>query len=677
MTVGSDLGPREYHDILKARGIPAALAFAAGLRKVDQFQGQEILGRKKDDCSGLGIPYIDLHDKSRIRAWRIKLANPKIDALTGKPKAKYLGAAGEGGLLYIPAPVTPQQAQNVAIPILITEGELKVLACHALASERTNGTGNPPFIAIGFPGVNNFLTKIGDEPQPDGSKRKIVGLLPDMAQFAWLHRKVIIAYDSDVKTKWQVRRARHLLRLELLELGAEVGFLEWKPEYGKGIDDWLVYPAPHGGPDVVSHAIDHVDFSSESTWRAQLLYTDTGKPKALIENARIALTEHPTWKDNLYFDQFSQRLLTPKRPWEGFGPWTDRDDIELACWLQREGIEVKPEAAAAAALVASRPCHAGQDWLTSLIWDGIPRIDSWLIDYLKCNRTDGDRDITNYLCAVGRAWLIGGIARMLDPGCQMDYCLVLVGEEQGTGKSSALKALAHGWATTSIRDIRDKDASTTQLAGNWIVVFDELEALSKADLKQLKSYLTSRDDNFRSAYGHRAERVKRSQIFCGTTNDPQFLEDTQNRRFWPVAVPNSRIDVNLLERDHEQLWAEALELYRAGEKPYLQGETILALATEQQERYRADDPWLAPIDQYLRNDRTRRLLLLQLDDDTPLRAEELLEHVIKKERGHWADRDIKRIARILSILGYTSYQVRRGASNLRAWRPKVDSIPPD
>ena len=128
---------------------------------------------------------------------------------------------------------------------------------------------------------------------------------------------------------------------------------------------------------------------------------------------------------------------------------------------------------------------------------------------------------------------MGGVARLLKPGCQMDYTIVLCGAE-GQGKSSALKILGRDWFTDSIRDIRDVDA-LIQLQGTWIVEFAELEAWRRFDWKNLQAFPTCRDDKFRGKYSKQWESHPRRCIFAATTNEEWFLESgTEGRRFWPI-----------------------------------------------------------------------------------------------------------------------------------------------
>jgi predicted P-loop ATPase len=93
-------------------------------------------------------------------------------------------------------------------------------------------------------------------------------------------------------------------------------------------------------------------------------------------------------------------------------------------------------------------------------------------------------------------------------------------------------------------------------------------------------------DRARKAYGHFRVDLPRTPMFFGTTNDDQYLKQT-DRRFWPVKI--TTIDINALERDRDQLWAEASRR-EPGASIVLRQELWSAAGIEQDAR-EEHDPW--------------------------------------------------------------------------------------
>ncbi len=187
--------------------------------------------------------------------------------------------------------------------------------------------------------------------------------------------------------------------------------------------------------------------------------------------------------------------------------------------------------------------------------------------------------------------MVSAVARALDPGCKADHMLVLEGA-QGQRKSTALAALAgEDWFSDALPQMGTKDASS-YLRGKWIIEIAELEAMRK-EMDAIKAFITRQVETFRPAYAREEVYEPRRCVFAGTTNKNDWQRDeTGGRRFWPVKV--GEIDLAAIERDRDQLWAEAVALFRAGERWWLDGEVAEQAHTEAAER-RPDDPWRAEI----------------------------------------------------------------------------------
>jgi len=223
------------------------------------------------------------------------------------------------------------------------------------------------------------------------------------------------------------------------------------------------------------------------------------------------------------------------------------------------------------------------DYLNSLEWDGVSRVDDWLVRY--CGAQD-----TPFIRAVGRKVLIAAVRRVKEPGCKFDYILVMEGP-QGVGKSTALKILAGGEENFSDAEILGVDKREQQEAvqGVWIYEVAELDGLSKSEVTRVKVFLSKAVDSARPAYGRARVDRKRRCIFVATTNEDTYLRDTTgNRRFW--IVPVGKIDLVGLARDRDQLWAEAVAL-EAQSEPLVLHETLWAVAAAIAKQREEVDPW--------------------------------------------------------------------------------------
>ncbi|MBX9451375.1 MAG: hypothetical protein KL801_05845 [Mesorhizobium sp.] len=237
-----------------------------------------------------------------------------------------------------------------------------------------------------------------------------------------------------------------------------------------------------------------------------------------------------------------------------------------------------------------RRFHPVKDWLSSLLWDGVPRVDTWLSNYAGAEASD-------YTSAVGRMWLIAAVARILDPGCKVDSLLILEGE-QNIRKSTACEVLGGVWFSDQLPPVThgNKDVSV-HLRGKWVIEIAELSATTKAEDAELKAFITRRAERYRPPFGRGEVTEPRQCIFIGTTNQREYLRDeTGARRFWPVAV--TAIDAEALRMDRDQLFAEAVALYRSGAKWWPEGEMVKTIAEQGDSRFEVD-PWEEKIAEYV------------------------------------------------------------------------------
>ena len=333
-------------------------------------------------------------------------------------------------------------------------------------------------------------------------------------------------------------------------------------------------------------------------WQQFLTIRKDGTVKKTLANLELIFNCHDAWRGLLVKDSFAERVLAVRSeddrspPGIDTGIWTDVATTRARVWLS-EHYGVEFDAGAIDSVVDSiadrQKRHPVREYLKSLTWDGHQRLPNMLTTYF--GTTDND-----YHASIATMWMISGVARVFEPGCQADYMLVLIGS-QGTRKSSALRVLAKSWAADSMIMIGTPD-SMHGLQGVWIYEIAELAAIKAArDIERVKLFVTSRVDHFRKPYGRRYQEFPRQCIFAGTTNDETPLSDAENRRFWTVDC--GRIDLESLKRDVDQLWAEALVRYEMKEPWHPNTKEVVEICKTEQAIHTRVDPWLPIVERWL------------------------------------------------------------------------------
>ena len=222
------------------------------------------------------------------------------------------------------------------------------------------------------------------------------------------------------------------------------------------------------------------------------------------------------------------------------------------------------------------------DWLDTLQWDGESRLDLFFRDAYQC-------ELDPYTTACARVLFLSAVARAYQPGCQTDVMVVLIGP-QGIFKSTGMKALCHdpSWFTDNIGDISDRKIGE-DLQGKWIVEFSEFSRINRATADVTKGFLTRTSDWFRPAYGRVSKDHHRSCVFVGTSNTEELLQDTENRRYMPIHCKPGNIA--WIKSNRDQLWAEAVSRYRAGEKHWIEDKDVLEACRRHQNAARNVDAW--------------------------------------------------------------------------------------
>lgn len=332
------------------------------------------------------------------------------------------------------------------------------------------------------------------------------------------------------------------------------------------------------------------EFNTEDdeNWQTVLELDKQGKVKDTMANI-AAIVSHDENLKSIVYNEFKGCIdVIGPLPWKQVKPgFNDSDVANAKLYFERVyGIwsPAKFKDALLAVVAAERIYHPIKDYFAGLVWDGIPRLDTLLIDY--CGAED-----TPYTRAVTRKTLCAAVARVYEPGRKFDSILVLSGP-QGIGKSTFFAKLGGPWYSDSlaISDMKDKTAAE-KLQGYWILELGELAGIKKVDVETVKSFVTRVDDKYRQAYGAIVESHPRSCIIVGTTNSESgFLRDiTGNRRFWPVQVSEKSLRHPWDLTDIDQVWAEAIQAYKDGETLFLSGEVAQIAYAKQQEAMESDD----------------------------------------------------------------------------------------
>lgn len=342
----------------------------------------------------------------------------------------------------------------------------------------------------------------------------------------------------------------------------------------------------------------------DEDWVTQLKVSDrTGFPLPTAKNVELILS-NGVWRSVLAYDAFGNTEVIRgdlpwrrrERPYEEYEPWLAADDKRLLHWFGKN-YEIKSAATiqnAFTEVAHGHRFHPIIEYLEAQTWDGRPRVDRLFTDYL------GAAD-TAYVHEVTRKMLVAAVKRLYEPGCKFDYMVVLVGP-QGAGKSTIIQMLAQRWFSDSLKTFDTKEAGE-HLQSAWIFEFGELAGMTKAEVDEIKQFITKRSDKYRVAYDRVITDFPRKCVFFGTTNNWNFLKDpTGNRRFWPVVVdPAKRVKSvfeDLTEHEIGQIWAEVLEAYKGGEELILSPEVDRA-AGQIQGLHMEEDPRAGIIQEWL------------------------------------------------------------------------------
>lgn len=348
-----------------------------------------------------------------------------------------------------------------------------------------------------------------------------------------------------------------------------------------------------------------VDFTAvdDDEWKTKLKYQPRSQ---LLENSvynlNLILNSDPDF-NNFAFNEMANRIqVTGPLPWErpeGNTFWRDADTAQLKSIIDVRYLPFssRNHDVAFTKVADDRHFHPIRDYLNALpVWDGVKRVESLLIKYLQA-------DDTEYVRTVTRKTFAAAVAGIYVPGIKFDSVPVLDGD-QGIGKSTIVKDLVtpeYYSETLSLTDMDDKSGAE-KLQGFWVIEIGELAGMKKADIEKVKAFLSTSDDKYRPSYGKVVESHPRQCIIIATVNGERgYLRDiTGNRRFWIIKVHQKKQKKtwNFDEHFRQQFWAEAKEIWKSGEKLYLEGDILEAAEAAQKGAMEADER-VGMIEEYL------------------------------------------------------------------------------
>lgn len=333
-----------------------------------------------------------------------------------------------------------------------------------------------------------------------------------------------------------------------------------------------------------------------------------------LKNAEALLHYDPEIRNIFAYDLFSEMPVLKRTPaWRTFDirtesedcknvqtydEMTDTDESYLRLYFEEKyNFDARAVLTDALNITEHKNAfHPVRDYLNSLKWDGVPRLERIFIDCF------GVED-SLYAREVGLKFFVGAVRRVFIPASKMDYIPVLVSEE-GLGKSKFVRRMAKLWGSDTFYTFNGSKEAYEQLRGVWIMEIPELNGVQSKSANGRKAFVTKGEDRYRSAYLKYTKTYKRQCVFIASSNDVIFLDDPSEdgRRWWGLMCDKDKITVSVHDADFlervDMYWAEAVHYYLQGVLPIL-SEAAEMEARSLRQTHKAEDIELGALVEYL------------------------------------------------------------------------------
>lgn len=396
---------------------------------------------------------------------------------------------------------------------------------------------------------------------------------------------------------------------------------------------------------------------TEEVKRALRSMTKEGeKFDSRISNVVTLLSVAEAYGHKLARDTFKDLLVIAPAGSEAWRAVSDTDYTRIRQWAETTGNFwplSKDMVRDAVYLVAEQnSVDTAQKWLTSLKWDGVPRVERFAATYWGTADAEYERSVSRYL------WTAFA-GRVMEPGCQVDMVPILVGG-QGLGKSTGVRALVPDEQFfVELRFDDSDDSLARKMRGVLVGELAELQGLRNADVERIKAFVTRTHEKWIPKYMEFATEFPRRLVMIGTTNDEEFLNDTENRRWLPVRT--SGVDVAAIRRDREQLWAEGLVRWMEHGVEWKDAETN---ARANHEQFTLEDNWQTVIEQWLKD-----------AGSTRVRMNDILIGAVGLDVRHITRVHELRGARVLRRLGWERRTAKFDGKQAKVWERVVRAEP--
>lgn len=429
------------------------------------------------------------------------------------------------------------------------------------------------------------------------------------------------------------------------------------PELDSAVPDEYI-PARKPEDQVTEYPMGVPPPSSIVTWAELGLMRDSKQvPHPTMSNASLVLQRHPYFRDKLWYDSFRGKVY---HSLNGEVPrlWGDADTRRATAFIQQQlqlpkiNLMTVHEAMMHAAECNQR--NSLLEWLNSLKWDGVERLDTWLFDCLGVERNP-------YNDAVSRNWPISMVARAYSPGCQVDTMPVLEGS-MGRGKSRFLEELGSPWFAAIQIAFGEKDFFQA-IQGRWLIEIPDMSGFSRRDVQQILATITNRNDVYRKSHGRITEEHPRVTVFAATSETDDYLKDQRGRRrYWPLRC--GYIDLDVLHQQRSQVFAEAVVRYQAGSTWY---EMPTDETDEEQRDRAAQDLWTDPVMTYVESAWANQKYSLK---PIQITIESILRDALEMPAAKHSSVEAQRVVRILREHDWMKTRNSRGRFWVKIERKK-------